>query len=68
MALSKSVLKGLILSEYTAQGYVITPESTSLATAIANAVVNHIVAAAELLPTSTDSGTAGAGMITGKVI
>lgn len=70
MALSASTLKGLIISELNAQGFSTGDKNcsaTKMATAIANAVVAHIVAAAELVPVSTDSGSAGSGIITGKV-
>ena len=70
MALSASTLKGLIESEMTAQGFDISNPfcfASKLAAAISKAVVDHIVADAELVPVSTDSGTAGSGIVTGKV-
>lgn len=35
--------------------------------ALCTGIINHIVASSELVPISTDSGPAGAGIITGKV-
>lgn len=35
--------------------------------ALCTGIINHITASAELVPVSTDSGAAGAGIITGKV-
>lgn len=76
MALSKSALKGRILSELQSKGFDPTGNTGSvepspwidrLAEAVANAVVDEIVANSELVPVSTDSGTAGSGIITGKV-
>jgi hypothetical protein len=70
MALNAAALKGLIETELTAQGFHLGNEfcyASKMATAIANAVVAHIVAASELVPITTDSGPAGAGIITGKV-
>lgn len=70
MALSKSGLKGRIESELVAQGFVITGShamASKLATAVANAIVDEIIANSELVPITTDQGTAGAGIITGKV-
>ncbi len=70
MAMSKTGLKGRIENELVAQGFVISGEhafASKMATAIANAVVDEIVANSELVPMTTDQGTAGAGIITGKV-
>lgn len=35
--------------------------------AICTGIINHIAAAAELVPVTTDQGAAGAGIIIGKV-
>lgn len=35
--------------------------------ALCQGIINHITASAELVPVSTDSGSAGAGIISGKV-
>jgi hypothetical protein len=35
--------------------------------ALCTGIINHIVASSELVPLSTDSGSAGAGIITGKI-
>ena len=76
MALSKSDLKAKILTELTAAGFNPPGNGSSVdntswidkfAGAIANAVVDEIVQNSELVPISTDSGTAGAGIIQGKV-
>jgi len=70
MALSASGLKTRITDALTANGWDLSNEhciTNKLATAIADAVVAEIVANSELVPVSTDSGTAGAGIITGKV-
>jgi hypothetical protein len=39
----------------------------SLYTAMSQGIIDEIVANSELVPVSTDSGTAGRGIITGKV-
>jgi len=39
----------------------------ALLVADSNAIVAHIVANSELVPVTTDTGSAGAGIITGKV-
>ena len=35
--------------------------------AMCTGIINHIAAAAELVPVTTDQGAAGSGIITGKV-
>lgn len=40
---------------------------TNLYTAMCQGIIDEIVANSELVPVSKDSGTAGAGIITGKV-
>lgn len=70
MALSKTGLKDKIVTELTAQGFTVSGDfawASKMATAIANAVVDEIVANSELVPITTDTGTAGAGIITGSV-
>jgi hypothetical protein len=70
MALSKSGLKGRIESQLVLQGFTISGDyayASKMATAIANAVIDEIVANSELVPITTDQGTAGAGIITGSV-
>lgn len=76
MALSKSQLKGRIISELQSAGFAPagngssvdpTPWIDKFAEAVANAVVDEIVANSELVPISTDSGSAGSGIISGKV-
>lgn len=76
MALNKASLKGRIKSELSGLGINIAGYNGSrdrvdwldkLAEALANAVVDEIQANSELVPISTDSGQAGAGIITGKV-
>jgi hypothetical protein len=39
----------------------------NLYTAMSQGIIEEIVANSELVPVSTDSGAAGAGIITGKV-
>lgn len=51
MSLNKNTLKGLVISEMTAQGIKVSGEhawAEKLATAIANAVVGHITASAQV--------------------
>lgn len=70
MALSKSQLKTRIVTELQAQGFDTNNQyswAQKMAQAIANAVVDEIAANSELVPVTTDTGTAGAGIITGKV-
>lgn len=61
MALNKSTLKGLVITEMTAQGIKVSGEhawAEKLATAIANAVVAHITASAQVAVTGgSSSGT-----------
>lgn len=71
MAMDKTGLKGRIEAELVAQGFVITgvnAYASKMAEAIANAVIDEIVENSELVPITTDQGTAGAGIITGKVM
>jgi hypothetical protein len=44
-----------------------TTHCEALRRADSNAIVDYITQNAELVPVSTDSGTAGSGIITGKV-
>jgi len=70
MALNAGTLAGLIVTELQAQGFVTTgsfAKTSQMATAIANAVVTHIQTDSVLVPITTDTGIAGAGIITGKV-
>ena len=74
MALSKSSLKDKILTELTGQGFDVAMSGRDsgnwlpkFAQAVANAVVDEIVQHSELVPVSTDHGTAGSGIIEGKV-
>lgn len=74
MALSKSDLKAKILSELSGQGFDVSANGrdaggwiVKFAQAVANAVIDEIVQNAELVPVSTDSGTAGSGIVEGKV-
>ena len=70
MALNATVLKGLIVTELQGQGFTTTGadvKNVQMAEAIANAVVAHIQTASVLVPITTDTGIAGAGIITGTV-
>lgn len=74
MALSKGSLKGKILSELSGQGFDVSSNGRQaddwiqkFAQAVANAVVDEITENAELVPVSTDHGTAGSGIVEGKV-
>ena len=70
MALDGTVLKALIIAEMQGQGITTTGTyawADNLAEAIANAVVTHIQTSSTLIPITTDTGPAGAGIITGKV-
>ena len=54
----------------TAQGTDLTTASTQadqIMLALFQAICDEIVANSELVPVTTDSGTAGSGIITGKV-
>jgi len=74
MALSKGSLKSKILAELTAQGFDVAANGRDVggwlpkfAQAVANAVIDEIVQNSELVPVDTDHGTAGSGIVTGKV-
>jgi hypothetical protein len=67
--LDKASLKGRIVANLEGLGF--HPENSPwiarLAQAVADGVVDEITANAELVPLTTDSGPAGAGIITGGV-
>lgn len=74
MALSKGSLKNRVLTELTAQGFDVAANGRDaggwlpkFAQAVTNAVIDEIVQNSELVPMETDHGTAGSGIITGKV-
>lgn len=70
MALNAAILSDLIKADLTSNGFDLTNEfcfASKLADAIANSVVTHIVSDSELVPLTSDSGTAGVGIITGSV-
>jgi hypothetical protein len=74
MALSASSMAGRIQAAVDAIAGQQTTDAAGMAgyrmnlyTAMSQGIIEEIVANSELVPVSTDSGAAGAGIITGKV-
>ena len=70
MALNAASLTSAIINDLESKGFNTGNEfsyTVRLISAISEGVVTHIQSNAELIPISTDTGSAGAGIITGKV-
>lgn len=68
MVMSSSSMAQKVESALVAAGYSANnPIPQSVITALCTGIIGEIVANSELIPTSTDTGPAGAGIITGKV-
>jgi hypothetical protein len=73
MALTAAGMKASIIAARaslpTSDGTIAQGQSQADAMLLAfcQGIINHIVEASELVPLSTDSGSAGAGIITGKI-
>ncbi len=68
MAMTAAGMAQKIEAALTAAGYF--PNNTipnAVITALCQGILNEITANSELVPITQDSGTAGAGIITGKV-
>lgn len=74
MAITASGMAAKVITQMDAVAAVQTTDPTQIAayrlalmTAMCQGIINEIVANSELVPVTTDTGTAGAGIITGKV-